>query len=280
MAIEAAKTAGKMIFDSSQQSFEVFEKEGTSITSQVVTEVDFKSERLILDHLQPTVEHYDLGLLTEETTDDHSRLTKSFFWCIDPLDGTLPFTESQRGYAVSIALVNQSGETEIGVVNDPVDDITYSVMKGLGLLQNGEVWKSTERETKSDNNLVLFMDRSFRNDPLFLDQDPLRELAKKAGYEDLEVVTDSGGVMNAISVLHHQHAAYFKFPRESKGGGSIWDYAATSGLYKEAGFPAIDLHGDPLHLNSPHTTYMHEKGILFASNQDIAKAVREFYLQS
>ena len=52
---------------------------------------------------------YDFGILTEETPDNGSRLVKDYFWCVDPLDGTLPFTEGTPGYSVSIALVSKSG---------------------------------------------------------------------------------------------------------------------------------------------------------------------------
>ena len=48
---------------------------------------------------------YDLALLTEESEDDRSCFEKDYFWCIDPLDGTLPFTRNEAGYSVSIGLV-------------------------------------------------------------------------------------------------------------------------------------------------------------------------------
>ena len=54
-------------------------------------------------------ERYDLALLTEELEDDGSRHVKDYFWCIDPIDGTLPFTQKKPGYGVSIALVARDG---------------------------------------------------------------------------------------------------------------------------------------------------------------------------
>lgn len=281
IAMEAAEAAGKMIRQLSKGSFQVFQKEGTSITSQVVTEVDFKSEELILQHFNPTIEKYRLGLLTEETTDDQTRLTKDYFWCIDPLDGTLPFAENQKGYAVSIALVSQSGESEISVVFDPVHEIIYAGLKGKGLSKNKVNWVETTYESENEDTLVLFMDRSFRTDPLYADQTLLNQMAEKAGYKELEIIMDHGGVMNAVSVLEHPNAAYFKFPKVEKGGGSIWDYAATAGLFREAKKPVTDFWEQPLNLNNPETTYMHQKGILYASNDIIAQAVRScYYLRS
>ena len=48
-------------------------------------------------------------VLTEETEDDGGRLRADYFWCVDPLDGTLPFIEGRPGSAVSIALIARDG---------------------------------------------------------------------------------------------------------------------------------------------------------------------------
>ena len=82
---------------------------GTSYASQVVTEVDRACETAILSHLLPTCQEFDLALLSEETEDDGSRFEEDFFWCIDPMDGTLPFINKQPGFSVSIALVAKMG---------------------------------------------------------------------------------------------------------------------------------------------------------------------------
>ena len=105
---ELAKTAALEAGDYIQSQFEtnvIKQKKvgGDSIASQIVTEVDLKGQELIVDKLAESIQNYDFGLLTEEAVDDQSRLNKDYFWCIDPLDGTLPFTEKRTGYAVSIA---------------------------------------------------------------------------------------------------------------------------------------------------------------------------------
>ena len=121
LAIEAAKSAGALISSYQNKSIEVLKKNtGDSYASQVVTEVDFKSQELILNILKPSIHQFDLAILSEEIQDTKNRLKKNYFWCIDPLDGTLPFTEGLSGYAVSIALIALNGEPQIGVVYDPV----------------------------------------------------------------------------------------------------------------------------------------------------------------
>ena len=107
-ALEAADAAGAMIARSRPTTVER-KAGGESLASQVLTDVDEQSQQLILEILAPTIERFDLGLLTEERDDDGSRFEKACFWCIDPLDGTLPFIDNVPGYAVSIALVARDG---------------------------------------------------------------------------------------------------------------------------------------------------------------------------
>ena len=99
-ALEAAKSAAAMIARSRPTTVQR-KVGGESLASQVLTDIDEQSQQIILDILAPSIERFDLGLLTEERDDDRSRFEKACFWCIDPLDGTLPFIDNIPGYAVS-----------------------------------------------------------------------------------------------------------------------------------------------------------------------------------
>jgi fructose-1,6-bisphosphatase/inositol monophosphatase family enzyme len=120
IAIKAALSAGKVIQQYMNDDVLVEKKKGgTSYASQVVTAVDRACETAILSHLLPSCSEFDLALLSEETEDDGSRFEEDFFWCIDPMDGTLPFINKQPGFSVSIALIAKDGTPYIGVVFDP-----------------------------------------------------------------------------------------------------------------------------------------------------------------
>ena len=120
-AIDAATEAGRLIANRSNEPIRVNRKEGgDSLASQVVTEVDLQSDAIIVKRLLPTCDQYGIALLTEESDDDKGRLEHDAFWCVDPLDGTLSFTESIPGYSVSIALVSRQGTPLIGVIYNPV----------------------------------------------------------------------------------------------------------------------------------------------------------------
>ena len=88
-----------------------------------------------MKHLLPTCKTYNLGLLTEEQEDDNSRFDKDFFWCIDPIDGTLAFIKKQAGFSVSIALIAKDGTPQIGVVYDPTKDNLYYAIKDNGVFE-------------------------------------------------------------------------------------------------------------------------------------------------
>jgi len=272
IAVAAAREAGEMIARSRPHEIE-HKSSGTSLASQVVTEIDRRSEDIVLGHLAASIERFDLGLLTEERADDGGRLHKDFFWCVDPLDGTLPFIEGEPGYAVSIALVAQDGTPRIGVVYDPVSATLLHAVKGRGAFLDGQPWP-TQAQT-SQERLTVFADRSFRErDDYAAVTRGLQQIADDLGLSGVDMSPTRGAVMNACGVLANEPACYFK-PRKPAGGGSLWDFAATACLFNEVGAVATDMHGDPLDLNRADSTFMHHRGVLFASDDALAEQIRE-----
>lgn len=271
-AIAAAKKAGQHI--SETRPLKVERKEGgDTLASQVVTEVDQQSQDIVLEVLAPTLSTFDLALLTEESPDDGLRLEKAYFWCIDPIDGTLPFIEGVPGYAVSIALISRAGVPQIGVVYDPVEHTLYHAIKGQGAFRNTQPW-TLEHNPAHSSQLHFIIDRSVTEEPRYPKViAELERIGVELGLHSLEIITHGGGVMNACWVLEHAPACYFKFPKPQEGGGSFWDYAATACLFHELGAVATDLHGNPLDLNRAESTFMNHRGILFATSQELAEQI-------
>lgn len=272
IAILAATEAGLMIAQSRPAEVQHKANRGASLASQVVTEIDRRSEDIILEHLTPTLERFDLGLLTEEQDDDRSRLSSDYFWCIDPLDGTLPFIEGTPGYAVSIALVARDGTPWIGVVYDPVEATLLHAISGAGAFRDRSPWPT--RPLPQSEVLRVFVDRSF----LALDDhdelvDALAQTATDLGLTGIRFETTSGAVMNACGVLAHAPACYFKFPKPT-GGGSLWDFAASACLFHEIGAIASDIFGAPLDLNRAESTFLNYRGVLFATDEALAERLR------
>ncbi len=268
-AIAAAKAAGGYISLASNQPIKVDKKVGgESLASQVVTEVDQKSQDIILSQLFPLSQKYDLGLLTEELEDDKSRLVKDYFWCIDPLDGTLPFTEGVSGYAVSIALVSKEGIPVVGVVYDPYKQNLYSGFLDGGAFKNGEPWQIDS----TSEALTFITDRSFLRHPLF---PAVNSKLKELGV--VNTIQHGGAVMNALWVAEQQPACYFKYPKKTTGGGSFWDYAATTCILQEVGIQVTDMYGDPLALNSAESTFLNQKGIAIFSDKRLRETLTAFF---
>lgn len=266
LASKAAKEAGIIVEGHAKNHRRLKNKKGgEGLASQVLTEADLKSQEKIVHILQESIDQYDLGWLGEESLDDKSRFAKDYFWCVDPLDGTLPYIEDFAGYAVSIALISKYGVPVLGVVYLPF---------------SGKLFTSFDNDYQMNESsgLHLFCDRSFLETPYFeFVVENLKEYAFQNKISNFQLYSQAGAVVNSIGVLQHQNAVYFKFPKNKEGGGSIWDYAATECIFRNAKRPVSDIYGQPLDLNRKDSAFMNHKGILYASNTDLAKFIISMY---
>lgn len=292
LAKTAAQQAGQYIENFNRKDLKIDIKEaGNSLASQVVTQVDLACEQIIYDILKPSCVQYNIAFLGEESAsqylvNEHPRLSETFFWCVDPLDGTLPFTENSHGYAVSIALLNRAGQPILAAVYDPVEQTLYQTISNqadsaisTSLLKQQKTWqpKLTKRE-KHKNEFSLYIDRSFTSLAVFPDVLVLLQKSmKKLGYGKVRVFHHAGAVMNAIKVIENSPSCYFKFPKEKPGGGSIWDFAATCALMHTAQGWVSDIYGKPLRLNEPDSLFMNHRGVLFASDKHIANEIMQIF---
>lgn len=261
VAIKAARAAGTVIQKHVSEEVTVEKKEGgASYASQVVTAADIESEQVILSHLSPTCEELGLALLSEETEDDGSRFEKEFFWCIDPMDGTLPFINKHPGFSVSIALVARDGTPFIGVVFDPSTDTLYHAVKGEGAYKNESIWESS----RSNSYLTYVTDKKLEDTPrvaeitLLLD-----EKAEQLSLTGVREISGAGAVLTAIRVIENGPACMLKFPKKEVGGGSLWDFAATACIFHELGLSATNFDGGKLDLNRQDSTFMNHEGVFY-----------------
>lgn len=275
LAMSAAQEAGQFIHSVERNQLQRRYKDtGSSAASQIVTEVDCESEALIRQRLQAASEQWGIAFVGEESSQTASgltpeRLLKPYHWCVDPLDGTLPFVEGKPGYAVSIALLDQSGAPLLGVVYDPVNSMLTHAITGEGAYRDGALFTEVKSESTS---LMTFADKSFASDKNYAKTiSILNACAKELDLAGVEVLYGSGAVKNALQVLDYPAACYLKRPKPEDGGGSIWDFAATACIAAEAGAWVSDIHGRPLELNRPDSTFMNHKGVLYASNELLAR---------
>ena len=273
LAVQAAREAGSCIRSADVSLLRRSLKDvGSSEASKIVTEVDVRSEAIIHQALQDSVERWDIAFLAEESSQIDSaasdRLSASCFWCVDPLDGTLPFSRGEPGYAVSIALVERSGTPLIGVVYDPLNGRLLSAVKGQGCHREPR----DQARPENADSLLVFADASLKQQQGYqtLIQN-LESCAQQLGLEGVTEIYGAGAVMNACQVLDYPAACYLKPPKSEEGGGSIWDFAATACIVEEAGGWASDYTGQKLELNRPASIFMNHRGVLYASSEGLAR---------
>jgi myo-inositol-1(or 4)-monophosphatase len=126
----AIRKAGRRARELAATGFDVHTKQDKS----PVTTADLEVNRM-LRNMQET--HFpDDGWLSEESTDDPSRLGKGRVWIVDPIDGTKAYVNKVPEYCISIGLI-EAGLPVLGAVLNPSTDELFTAIRGEGLHVNG-----------------------------------------------------------------------------------------------------------------------------------------------
>ena len=99
-----------------------------------VTESDFQSQNLIIQHLSKIFPAYRF-LAEEAGAPESAQVSSDGCWIIDPLDGTVNFAHGFPMFAVSIAFQWQ-GAVVYGVVYDPLREELFEAVQGQGAWLN------------------------------------------------------------------------------------------------------------------------------------------------
>jgi fructose-1,6-bisphosphatase/inositol monophosphatase family enzyme len=130
LAVELAEEAGALLLEGQDRVRTSVETKSTG--TDMVTEMDRASERLIVDAL--TRRRPDDGILGEEGAERSG--TSGVRWIIDPLDGTTNYLYGFPSFAVSIG-VSIDGVPAAGAVHDPTHRETFTAVAGAGAFCNG-----------------------------------------------------------------------------------------------------------------------------------------------
>lgn len=125
LAVAAAREAGTFVLDSRRERVVVADTKSSA--TDVVTEVDRRSEALLVDRLLS--QRPDDGILGEEGADHVG--SSGVRWVLDPIDGTVNFLYGLPEWAVSVA-AEIDGITVVGVVEVPALGETYVATIGRG----------------------------------------------------------------------------------------------------------------------------------------------------
>lgn len=212
---KALKSAGEIQLRSFQSGNKTVEKENIS---SVVTEIDIKSEKAILDIIES--EYPDHNILSEEI--GLKNKNSKYTWVIDPLDGTSNYAAGLPWFGVLMALFEENTPILSGAYL-PVSNKLYVAEKGKGAFCNDK--KLNVKEQPLNQSLVVFS-IDFCKDLEYLD--------KGIGiYKYL--VQNSRNVRSTNSLVDFLYIAEEKFAGCVNMFTCIWDIAATYLILREAG---------------------------------------------
>ncbi len=197
-------------------------------TTDLVSEVDRASERLIVDGIRR--DRPGDGVVGEEGTHDEG--TSGWRWVVDPLDGTVNYLYGLPSYAVSIA-VEHEGRAEIGVVAHPAHGETFTAVRGRGATRDGLAITTSRQEVLS----TALVGTGFSYEPLKRARQgavltqvlPAVRDIRRAGAASVDLCWVACGRLDG----------YYEV------GLQPWDFAAGALVAAEAGARTGDLDGGP-----------------------------------
>ena len=206
------------------------------------SEFDYKADGSVItpadiamqDRLENELNHHwpMYEVLGEEMTDDEQQAvidSGAGYWCVDPLDGTSNYAAGLPFFAVSIALIVDK-QQQLGLIYDPVRDEMFSAIKGQGAFLNDQVIDHSQLRITEDKPIVAEID--------------LKRLPEKLA---VKLVTESifASQRNiGSSALDWCWMSVGRFDIYLNGGQKLWDYAAGSLIFREAGGHSISLDNE------------------------------------
>jgi len=144
--IEISKQAGSLIRDGFGKFVQI---EFKSNESNLVTEIDKSSEKMIIDFIKKKYPSH--SIIAEEG--GGVKNDSEYIWVVDPLDGTTNFAHGLPIFSVSIGF-QKNNETIAGVVYDVMRNILYSAQLGEGAFADSEQIKVSSTDSLKHSLLV------------------------------------------------------------------------------------------------------------------------------
>ncbi|MGH2455748.1 MAG: inositol monophosphatase family protein [Candidatus Limnocylindria bacterium] len=223
-AVELARRAGEIL----RASYERVERIDRKSKRDVVTEVDYASERLVLEAIRT---RFPGDAILAEESGHHERYGPAQgdrTWVIDPLDGTVNYANGIPYFCVSVAMVD-GGAPVVGAVYDPLrDDLYAAAGDGVARLNGTEIHVSDKEDVGDFVMSLALIGRGGIG----------RE--RKVGRQ-IRIPRRMGSA--ALSLAYVANGRFDAFVQN--GGLSLWDVAAAGLIAERAGATVSDLHGGP-----------------------------------
>ncbi|SEL55765.1 myo-inositol-1(or 4)-monophosphatase [Sphingomonas palmae] len=216
----AAREAAAMAMSRWRTDFARTEKSDGS----PVCEVDLDVDRMLHARLSALLPQ--AGWLSEETADNPERLSTSYVWVVDPIDGTRDYIRGRSGWCVSVALV-EAGRVVIAVLDAPARGEVWRAVAGGGTTLNGASVQAGDRAEIVGARV------------------PADALPK--ADRDLTAVEKPNSIALRMAMVADDRADLVATLR----WGNEWDIAAAALVAEEAGASITDALGRPLVFNKP-----------------------------
>lgn len=240
IAIEAAKKAGEIQLEYFGTNLKRSHKSPTDFA----TEVDFKCEEIIIDHIK--TQFPDDGFLAEEGGESNGK--NEYVWVIDPLDGTVNYAHGLDYFCVIIGLYNKNTEKkELGVINIPRFNEVYTAVRGEGAYLNGQKITVNNTNRMKDGFLTLgsyYVTYDLQPDHFekkFISQIEINNKQRKA-FLRVRILGSAGvDIAHIAKGVTEAHLCF---------GTKPWDNIGSSIILEEAGGKIVDNNGDSITLKS------------------------------
>ncbi|MBI2572401.1 hypothetical protein HYV86_00940 [Candidatus Woesearchaeota archaeon] len=228
-AQQVAKQAGELILSYYNREYQVKIKNNEK--DNIVTEVDTKTERLIVSKLKEQFPHH--FFICEETKPP-TIPQGAYVWIIDPLDGSRDFVKKTDDFAVQIGLLKE-GKVLVGVVYLPRQDKLFHAVSGRGAYCNDQQIHVSSRKLIRECRAVA--SSRIKTDP---DAKALYDLFH---FGNLDIRGSFGLKIGLIASGIYDIVLY------KKKSVKIWDVCAPLLILEEAGGKATLSNGSPIPLN-------------------------------
>jgi 3'(2'), 5'-bisphosphate nucleotidase len=223
-----SKLAGNLIIKYKENDIKVDIKNDNS----PVTNADKAANLLItsaLNKLTPKI-----PIVSEEDTSNHRKHIKSYFWLIDPLDGTKEFINGSSEFTVNIALIVDNFPL-LGVVHAPALDETYFNTSGNEAYHQNKNKTPKLISTKSiqknpEMNLIL-ASKSHIN----------KETSNYLKENNFKKIKNIGSSLKFCLIARGEADIYPRFGRTME-----WDTAAGHAIVNSAGGMVSQMNGNKL----------------------------------
>ena len=229
-AIEAGIKAIEGILQIYNTDFDVEIKDDNS----PVTLADKNADKVIRECLHKKYPEY--AFLTEESTDDKSRLNNDFVWIVDPVDGTKDFVAKDGGFTTNIALAYKH-EAVVGVVVVPLTGEIYYAAKGIGAFyRHNGITKRIHVNDKLDNLIVYkSVFHSTKQEEVMYEK-----------YKDkIAKIEKWGSALKPCRIAQGLGELSYRLT----DGTKEWDTAASQVIVEEAGGIFLDTQGKRIMYN-------------------------------